>query len=222
MGLVGLMNTLKLEGDKYNIKVNTVAPLATTRLTQDVLPPDFLDKLKPEFVAPVVLYLCSEVCADSGLIVNAGGGFFDRAAMVCGPGATIGDGQRVPTPEEIHQNWVKIDSLQGAQGFPDANEALMAMLTAGPPDSSTPADKKPHVSGQVDKGKEEPKETVQAVFERMPNTFQADKAAGVNVVFQFCLSGGDGGDWYAIVKDKTCTVEAGSTSQAHDNTQDGR
>ena len=44
MGLVGLMNTLKLEGDKYNIKVNTVAPLATTRLTQDVLPPDFLDQ----------------------------------------------------------------------------------------------------------------------------------------------------------------------------------
>jgi NAD(P)-dependent dehydrogenase (short-subunit alcohol dehydrogenase family) len=130
IGLVGLMNTLKLEGDKYNIKVNTVAPLATTRLTQDVLPPDFLDKLKPEFVAPVVLYLCSEVCADSGLIVNAGGGFFDRAAMVCGPGATIGDGQRVPTPEEIHQNWAKIDSLQGAQEFPNANEALMAMLTA--------------------------------------------------------------------------------------------
>jgi len=51
------MNTLKLEGDKYNIKVTRWRLLATTRLTQDVLPPDFLDKLKPEFVAPVVLYL---------------------------------------------------------------------------------------------------------------------------------------------------------------------
>ena len=60
LALVGLMNTLKLEGAKYDIKVNTVAPLATTRLTQDVLPPDFADKLKPEFVAPLVLYLCSE------------------------------------------------------------------------------------------------------------------------------------------------------------------
>ncbi|HSJ58560.1 MAG TPA: SDR family NAD(P)-dependent oxidoreductase, partial [Anaerolineae bacterium] len=44
MGLVGLMNTLKLEGAKYGIKVNTVAPLATTRLTEDVLPPEFADR----------------------------------------------------------------------------------------------------------------------------------------------------------------------------------
>jgi putative sterol carrier protein len=43
----------------------------------------------------------------------------------------------------------------------------------------------------------------------MPNIFQADKAAGVDVVFQFRISGGGGGDWYAVVKDKTCKVEAG-------------
>ena len=43
----------------------------------------------------------------------------------------------------------------------------------------------------------------------MPSTFQADKAAGVDVVFQFRISGSGGGDWYAVVKDKTCTVEAG-------------
>jgi hypothetical protein len=55
------MNTLKLEGQKYNVKVNTVAPLAASRLTEDVFPPDFYEKTKPEFVAPIVMYLCSEI-----------------------------------------------------------------------------------------------------------------------------------------------------------------
>jgi hypothetical protein len=129
MGLVGLMHTLKLEGEKVNIKVNTVAPLAATRLTQDVMPPDLLDKLQPELVAPLVLYLCSEACTDTGLILNAGGGFFGRAAMVSTPGTLVGDGQEVPTLEEIHQNWAEIDSLKGAQEYPNANAALMAMLS---------------------------------------------------------------------------------------------
>ncbi len=74
MGVVGLMNTLRLEGEKYGIKVNTVAPLATTRLTEDIFPPEVQEQLKPEFVVPLVLYLCSDRCTDSGLILNAGGG----------------------------------------------------------------------------------------------------------------------------------------------------
>ena len=78
MGLVGFMNTLKAEGDKYNIKINTVAPVAATRLTEDVMPPDLFEKLKPEFVAPLVLFLSSAKCTDNGLIFNAGLGYFNR------------------------------------------------------------------------------------------------------------------------------------------------
>jgi 3-hydroxy-3-methylglutaryl CoA synthase/NAD(P)-dependent dehydrogenase (short-subunit alcohol dehydrogenase family) len=76
MGLVGFMNTLKLEGAKYDIKVNTIAPMAASRLTQDVMPPDMFQQLKPEFVAGIVLYLCSENCDQTGEIFNAGAGFY--------------------------------------------------------------------------------------------------------------------------------------------------
>jgi len=129
MGLVGLMNTLKLEGEKYNIKVNTVAPLAATRLTEDVMPPELLERLKPEWVAPLVVYLCSEACEDSGLILNAGAGFFNRAAIFSGAGTKVGEGVHAPMLEEIHKEWGKIDSLESPQEYPNANAALMAMLT---------------------------------------------------------------------------------------------
>jgi NAD(P)-dependent dehydrogenase (short-subunit alcohol dehydrogenase family) len=129
MGLVGLMNTLKLEGAKYNILVNTVAPLAVTRLTEDVLPPDFADKLQPEFVTPLVLYLCSEQCADSGLVLNAGMGHYSRAAVISAPGVVLGEGEGIPDLGDIHRHWAEIDSLQGAQPYPEANAALMDMLT---------------------------------------------------------------------------------------------
>ena len=64
-------------------------------------------------------------------------------------------------------------------------------------------------SQPANEGAETQAGSVQAVFEQMPGKFQADKAAGVNVVFQFRISGSGGGDWHLVVKDKTCTVAAG-------------
>jgi NAD(P)-dependent dehydrogenase (short-subunit alcohol dehydrogenase family) len=60
LGLVGLINTLAQEGAKYNIKANALAPIAATRMTEDILPPEVFKKLTPEYVAPVVAYLCTE------------------------------------------------------------------------------------------------------------------------------------------------------------------
>jgi NAD(P)-dependent dehydrogenase (short-subunit alcohol dehydrogenase family)/acyl dehydratase len=194
VGLVGFMNTIKLEGGKYNIKVNTVAPVAGTRLTDDILPPDLFEKLKPEFVAPMALYLCSEQCPVSGAIYNAGMGYFNRVAMVTGPGAVVGDGQEVPTPEAVAAGMDKIKSLDVAEEFPNATAAFGPMIDAFSPKKEDAAS-----------GGEE-KLTVKGVFDSMQGAFQADQASGVDVVFQYDISGPEGGSWQVVIKDGTCEV----------------
>ena len=74
LGLVGLINTLAQEGAKYNIKSNAVAPIAATRMTQDILPPEVFEKLTPEYVAPVVAYLCTEELPETASVFIVGGG----------------------------------------------------------------------------------------------------------------------------------------------------
>ncbi len=199
MGLLGLMNTAKLEGEKHNIKINTISPVAATRLTEDILPPELFEKLRPEFVTPMVLYLCSEQCPVTGSIYNAGMGYFNRAAIVTGPGAVIGDGKEVPSPEAVAAGMARIRSLEGAAEFSNATAAFGPMLDAFSPKKK--AEEKGADAGGL---------TVKGIFEKIPDVFQADKAAGVDVVFQFEISGPKGGAWYVTVKAGACEVTEGA------------
>jgi len=88
LGLVGLMKTLALEGAKYNVRVNTIAPLAATRMTEDLMPPELLAKMGPETVAPAAVYLVSED-APTNVVLNAGGGGFEAANVTLTKGIHV-------------------------------------------------------------------------------------------------------------------------------------
>lgn len=124
-GVVGLANVLKIEGAKSNIKVNVLAPIAATRLTEDILPPPVFAKMKPEYVTPAVLYMCSEQCEDSGTIINAGLGYFSKSAMLTNSGVILStkDG-KIPQPEEIMERWDEITNMEKTKFYVDVNAML--------------------------------------------------------------------------------------------------
>ncbi|NEX92519.1 SDR family oxidoreductase [Caulobacter sp. 17J65-9] len=90
MALVGLMQTLSLEGAKNDIRVNCLAPTAATRMTEDLMPPEVLALLKPETVTPGVVHLVSET-APTRAILCAGAGSFERAHIGLTQGIFVGD-----------------------------------------------------------------------------------------------------------------------------------
>ncbi|MGX9789062.1 SDR family oxidoreductase [Mycobacterium sp. MMS18-G62] len=112
LGLVGLINTLAQEGAKYNIKANALAPIAATRMTQDILPPEVFEKLTPEYVAPVVGYLMSEEVPDTASVFIVGGGKVQRTALFQNEGVTF---DHVPTVDDVAAKWAEIDDLSAAQ-----------------------------------------------------------------------------------------------------------
>jgi NAD(P)-dependent dehydrogenase (short-subunit alcohol dehydrogenase family) len=112
LGLVGLINTLALEGAKYNIHANAVAPIAATRMTQDIMPPEVLEKLTPEYVAPVVAYLCTEENPNTGAVFVVGGGKVQRVALFQNEGFNF---DTPPSVEDVAAQWDEITDLSGAK-----------------------------------------------------------------------------------------------------------
>lgn len=120
LGLVGLMNTLKLEGQKNDIRVNTIAPVAATRMTENLLPPAVLETLKPELVTSGVMHLVQEN-SPNGVILEAGAGYYSTVQIVEGAGAKLG---AEATAEDIAAAWDKISDMSNATPAFSSNEKL--------------------------------------------------------------------------------------------------
>jgi len=114
LGVIGLMNTLKIEGQKNNIHVNAIAPVAATRMTANLLPPEVAARLAPEYVTPGVVFLCSEE-APTGAILTAGGGAFAMARIVETEGVYLGEGAL--SVEEVRNAWAGVADETGQKAY---------------------------------------------------------------------------------------------------------
>ena len=113
LGLVGFSNTLALEGSKRGIQVNTIAPIAGSRLTETVMPKELTDALKPEYVSPLVAYLCHESCKDTGGLYEVGGGLFTKLRFQRTEGKIFKLGRPI-TLEQVKAAWPQISDFSRA------------------------------------------------------------------------------------------------------------
>ncbi|UVE16156.1 SDR family NAD(P)-dependent oxidoreductase [Pseudomonas sp. LS44] len=120
MGLVGLMNMLAVEGRKNNVHVNTLAPMAATRMTQDVLPADLLKITGPELATPAALFLVSEH-APTKLLLSAGAGVFSGARMEETAPVFL---STEPTPEDVEEHLARITDWNSAAPRTDAGQQV--------------------------------------------------------------------------------------------------
>ncbi|XP_050540879.1 peroxisomal multifunctional enzyme type 2-like isoform X1 [Daktulosphaira vitifoliae] len=130
LGLVGLCNTISIEGRKNNINCNVIVPTAASRLTEDILPPDFFAELKPELIAPVVVWLCHEDCTENGSIIESAAGWATKCHLVRGKGSLLR--HRITDtvfPENVRDVWCQLTDMSQATRLESIEEASSTLLT---------------------------------------------------------------------------------------------
>ena len=124
LGVVGFVNTLKLEGQKYNINCNVLCPVAYTRMTENLMPPEAEQLLTPGSVTPAVIYLSSEN-GPTGTILCAGAGVYSVARIMESDGENLG---LEASAEDLEKNWDKISDFSEAKPFFNGGEQTGKVL----------------------------------------------------------------------------------------------
>ena len=134
LAVAGFSNTLAIEGLKRNIHVNTIAPLAASRLTKGIVPDSMFDAVQPELVSPLVCWLTHADCEETGGLFEVGGGFFAKLRWERSAGQTFRLGREV-LPEQVRQSWDAITGFEGATHPTDITSSMTPIvdnIQAGP------------------------------------------------------------------------------------------
>lgn len=125
MGIVGFMNSLAIEGQKYGIHVNSLAPIAATRMTEDLMPENVLALLQPEYVTPAVVFMGSQD-APTRQIIAAGAGVFARVVISETPGVFLSAEQR--DADHVASAWSEIAKVDGQVELQAGGEQTMKFM----------------------------------------------------------------------------------------------
>ncbi len=129
LGLVGFSHTLAVEGARYNIHANAIAPVAGSRMTETILPPNLVEALKPEYVSPLVLWLAHESCEQTGGVFEVGGGFMGQVRLERAAGKMWRVGRSV-SAADVRAAWSEIAGFQEGSTHPTTTmESLAPILT---------------------------------------------------------------------------------------------
>jgi 3-hydroxyacyl-CoA dehydrogenase/3a,7a,12a-trihydroxy-5b-cholest-24-enoyl-CoA hydratase len=135
LGLHGLAQTLALEGRKYGIQVNTIAPIAASRMTETVMPKEILEHLSPEVVSPLVAWLAHPDCPATGAVFEVGGGFMGQLRWERAAGKTWRVGRPI-APEDVRDRWDEITTFDEAATHPtniaEATQPILSNVQRGP------------------------------------------------------------------------------------------
>jgi len=112
-GLIGLTNTLAIEGAKKGIKANVIAPIAGSRLTETILPQEVIEALKPEYVTPLVVKLCAEDSLDNGSLFEVGAGWISRLRWERSKGVSFSPSEDM-SAEQVRDVWDKVCDFTNA------------------------------------------------------------------------------------------------------------
>ena len=127
LGLYGLTRTLAIEGRKSNILVNAIAPTGGTRMTEGLIPPQVFEQLKPELVSPLVVFLASQACQETGSLFEVGGGWMGKVRWERSLGVGF-DPRAGFSPQDVADNFAHICDFAGAAHPKDNIEAMKEML----------------------------------------------------------------------------------------------
>ena len=126
MAMIGLMNCLKIEGQKYNVHSSAVAPVALSRMTENLFPEGIGERFLPEYVTPAVIYLASDD-GPNGAIIGAGAGVFTQFRIFETMGLALGTEDNM-TPENIAAGWSSVADMDDARELFSGPEQTIKIL----------------------------------------------------------------------------------------------
>ncbi|OMJ80116.1 hypothetical protein SteCoe_19714 [Stentor coeruleus] len=135
MGIHGFTQVLAKEGEKYNIKANSICPVAASRMTQDLFTPELMELLVPEKIVPFVVCLCHESCKENGGLFEVAGGWFTRLRWQRAQGAFL---KGKFTAEDVKKEWTKVNCFNGLNDYPTGTQDTIGKIISFSSENAKP------------------------------------------------------------------------------------